>query len=90
MLTLPSLGAEIAQRRRVLRLTQAELAQRAFISRATLDALENCRIGELGFSKIARLLIVLGLELRLQEAHRPTLEDLLEENAEESRQGRER
>jgi transcriptional regulator with XRE-family HTH domain len=82
MLTLNSLGFEIASRRRRLGLSQGELARRASISRATLDALENGRTGELGFSKITKLLSALGLELRLQDASslRPTLEQLMEED----------
>lgn len=82
---LSSIGPRISERRKSLRMTQTELARRAGISRATVDALENVRLGELGFSKVARILTVLGLELKLQQARscRPTLEDLLEEHEEE-------
>jgi transcriptional regulator with XRE-family HTH domain len=82
MLDLTSIGGQIAEQRRSLKLTQTELARRAGVSRATLDALENGRTGELGFSKVARLLTALGLELTLQKAgsERPTLEELLEED----------
>jgi transcriptional regulator with XRE-family HTH domain len=82
MLDLLSLGIQIATRRKALGLTQSALVQKAGISRATLGALENGRCGELGFSKVARILAALGLELKLQEAHlrRPTLEELQEEN----------
>jgi HTH-type transcriptional regulator / antitoxin HipB len=78
---LASLGEEIAKRRKSLKLSQAALAGKAVISRATLDALENGRERELGFSKITRLLAALGLDLILQpaRAHRPTLDELLEE-----------
>lgn len=76
------LGKQIRKRRRAMRLSQGSLAERARVSRATLDALENGRLGELGFIKVGRILSVLGLELRLQEAHlrRPTLEDLVNED----------
>lgn len=76
------IGSEIAAKRRSLRLSQSKLAEMAGISRATLDALENGRTGELGYSKITRLLSVLGLELKLQPArsHRPTLDELIEED----------
>ncbi len=79
---LAHLGEQIAQRRKALKLSQAALARQAGISRATLDALENGRARELGFSKITRLLAALGLELTLQPArgHRPTLDELLEED----------
>lgn len=82
MLTLSVLGSEVAQRRKDARLTQLELARKAGISRATLDALENGRSGELGFSKISKILAVLGLALRVQDAKakRPTLDELLGEN----------
>lgn len=51
------------------------------MSRATLDALQNGRLGELGYSKITRILAALGLELKLQEAstRRPTLDELMNE-----------
>jgi len=63
-------------------LSQLALAQKANVSRATLDALENGRSGELGFSKLTNILSALGLELKLQEANfeRPTLDELLEED----------
>lgn len=81
MLSLLSLGEEIAKKRKALGLTQAELAGKARIARSTLEALENARMGELGYSKITNILAVLGLEFKLQEAkaRRPTLEDLMKE-----------
>jgi len=82
MLELISIGAQIAERRKKLKLSQTALARKAQISRATLDALENGRSGELGFSRLTKLLAALGLELKLQAAssHRPTLDELLEED----------
>ena len=82
MLDLLSLGRQIAQHRKKLKLSQVELSRSAGISRATLVALENGRTGELGFSKITRLLRALGLELTVETAtsHRPTLDELLEED----------
>lgn len=82
MLALISVGVRIAERRKTLKLSQAALARRAGISRATLDALENGRAGELGFSKVTRLLAALGLELTLQMAssQRPTLDELMQED----------
>jgi transcriptional regulator with XRE-family HTH domain len=79
---LTSLGNEIAERRKSLKLSQTELARMAGVSRATLDALENGRAGELGFSKLTKLLAAVGLELKLQAAgsHRPTLDELMQEN----------
>lgn len=82
MLDLISTGQQIAEHRKKLKLTQAALARKAGISRATLEALENGRAGELGFSKLTKILAALGLELKLQAAgtHRPTLDQLLQED----------
>lgn len=62
-------------------MNQSELARAAGVSRATLDALENGRIGELGYSKVSKILSALGLELKIQEtgSRRPTLDELLSE-----------
>lgn len=81
-MSLIIVGETVAEHRRKLKLSQAELSRKAGISRATLDALENGRTGELGFSKVARLLAVLGLELTLRTAtsRRPTLDELLQED----------
>ena len=82
MLTLISIGGQIAGRRKTLKLSQVALARKAGVSRATLDALENGRAGELGFSKLTKLLAALGLELKLQAAssQRPTLDELMQED----------
>ena len=82
MLDLIFIGGQIAERRNTLKLSQTALARKAGVSRATLDALENGRAGELGFSKITRLLAALGLELTLQTAssQRPTLDELMQED----------
>jgi transcriptional regulator with XRE-family HTH domain len=82
MLDLISLGARLPEYRKKLKLSQTALASKAGISRATLDALENGRAGELGFTKLNKLLAALGLELKLQAAtsHRPTLDELLKED----------
>jgi transcriptional regulator with XRE-family HTH domain len=79
---LISIGRGIATRRKKLKISQSALAQAAGISRATLGALENGRSGELGFSKIAKILAALGLELKVSETQpqRPTLDELLEED----------
>jgi HTH-type transcriptional regulator / antitoxin HipB len=82
MLDLISLGSQVAERRKTLKLSQSDLSRKAGLSRATLDALENGRAGELGFSKVTRLLAALGLELTLQTAssQRPTLDELMQED----------
>ena len=82
MLTLSLIGADIAAARKKREWSQANLAKRASVSRATLDALENGRTGEVGFSKITKMLAALGMELRLQESGsgRPTFDELTQEN----------
>ena len=81
MADLISISKEIAERRKTLKLSQVELSRKAGISRATLDALENGRTAEIGFTKVTKLLSSLGLELTLQTAlsERPTLDELMEE-----------
>jgi transcriptional regulator with XRE-family HTH domain len=81
MLDIATVGQLIALHRTGQRLTQTELARRARIGRSTLDALENSRMGELGFGKVSRILAALGLTLRISEANlgRPTYEDLIAE-----------
>lgn len=81
MLALTSIGQQIAAKRKGLGLTQRALAKKARVGLSTLDALENGRLGELGYSKVTNILAVLGLELKLQEAstRRPTLDELMEE-----------
>ena len=81
MLPLSSLGEQIATKRKTLGLTQRTLAKKARVGLSTLDALENGRLGELGYSKISNILTALGMELKLQEAstRRPTLDELMEE-----------
>jgi transcriptional regulator with XRE-family HTH domain len=68
VLDLISIATQIAERRKKLKLSQSALARKAGISRATLEALENGRAGELGFAKVTKLLAALGLELKLQAA----------------------
>jgi len=82
MLDLICVGREVASRRKDLKLSQKALSSKAGISRATLDALENGRTGELGFTKLTKLLAAVGLELKLQPAttQRPTLEDIWAED----------
>ena len=85
MLLLSALGEQIATRRRAIGLTQRALAQRARVGLSTLDALENARLGELGFTRVAKILSALGLELTMQETstRRPTFDELLAEQQDE-------
>jgi len=89
---LVSIGHAIAEQRKKLKMNQTELSRQAGVSRATLDALENGRAGELGFSKLTKILAALGLELTLHTAssHRPTLDELLQEDRDDQGLGRHR
>ena len=90
MLDLDPIGEAIARRRKERRLRQADLAEKTGVSRATINALENGRLRELGIRKVARILSVLGLALVVEEARtrRPTLEDLIRENERDQHLGR--
>lgn len=81
MISLFVIGEEIRRKRKALGWSQTVLAKKARVARSTLEALENARLGELGYSKITNILTALGLELTLQEAsaRRPTLDDLMNE-----------
>ena len=78
MLDLYEVGQRVRLLRRAVKLTQPELAKCSGVSRATIAALENGKLGELGLVKLTKILAVVGLDLRLTTANfnRPTLEDL--------------
>jgi len=84
VLVIEDIGKEIGTARKAQGLRQTDLAARSGVSRATIDALENGRASDIGYSRLARILAVLGLELRLGPAasRRPTLDELLEERGE--------
>jgi|HubBroStandDraft_1064217.scaffolds.fasta_scaffold164782_2 transcriptional regulator with XRE-family HTH domain len=83
IMDIEQMGEQIAAARRLKKLTQTQVAQLAGISLRTVNLLENGRATDLGYSKLARILAAVGLELRLQpiEQRRPTLDDLLREDA---------
>ena len=85
MKRLQEIGKEVSAYRKQRGLRQLDLAAMAGLSRATLDALENGRSTDIGFSKLTRLLAVLGLELVLRPAtsDRPTLDELLREDSDD-------
>ena len=85
MISLSDLGERLASARKAKKFSQLELSRRAGVSRATVDLLENGRATEIGYSKLARLLTAVGLELKLQviAPERPTLDDLLKETSDD-------
>lgn len=83
MISLTEIGRHISEARKAKQITQLELASKAGVSRPTIDLLENGRATEIGYSRLTRILAVLGLELRIQPIapERPTLDDLLKEDS---------
>lgn len=67
MQTLMELGQSVAERRRSLRLTQAEVAARAGVSSDTLSRFERGRVSEFGSRKLLGVLSALGMELEFKE-----------------------
>jgi predicted transcriptional regulator len=82
MLDLNSIRTLVLARRSELGLRQSDLAQLARVSLPTIQKLEQGRLGELGFSKLSRILGVLGLEVEVRPARgaRPTLDELRAED----------
>ncbi len=82
VIDLGQIAEQIASTRKKLKLGQREVAQKAAVSLRTITLLESGRATEIGYSKLARILAVLGLELRVEAVSkdRPTLEDLMKED----------
>ena len=70
-MNIEDIGYEIKSERRRRRLSQEALAQKAKISRATLEALENNRGSDIGLKKVRRILNILGLDLIVSKHTRP-------------------
>lgn len=73
-------GRMIREARTKAELTQATLAARLHMSRATLSKLENGTIEELGIRKLARICEVLNLELSVKPRRPPTLDEAYAQN----------
>lgn len=76
-------GRVIRDARKQAGLTQAELARRLGMSRATLSQLENGTIGDLGIRKLALIGDRLGLEVILRPRRPITLHEAYARNREE-------
>ena len=85
MMTLATIGRSISNARKSQDIRQAGLALKAGVSRATIDALENGRAGEIGVSKLSRILAALDLELAIRPAtnERPTLDELMKDDTDD-------
>ena len=90
MTDLLEVGAKVKALRRERGLTRDQLAARARVSRARIEALENERAPEMGFNAVHRLLRVLGQDLVITTFNRkrPTYEDLVRENEQMKEGGR--
>ena len=68
---LRELGSAVRERRREMGLSQQQLAELAQLSRATVLALENGKLNELGSNRIERLANELGFAVGLVGTRRP-------------------
>ncbi|HEX3570769.1 MAG TPA: hypothetical protein VHU44_08090 [Acidobacteriaceae bacterium] len=82
MADLDQVRNAVVRARKELRLGQADVAARARVALSTLRAFEQGRLGEIGFSKLNRIVTAVGLELDLRASRstRPTLDDLRSED----------
>jgi HTH-type transcriptional regulator/antitoxin HipB len=79
-MTLPEIGQKLREARKAQRLSQGELAGSLGMSRATISAIENGTVAEIGIRKLMALATALGLELRIDtRRERPTLQQLRNE-----------
>ena len=75
------LGAVLRTARKQKKITQAELGEQLGMSRATISAIENGTVNEVGIRKVMALCATLGMELLVQpvQRRRPTLHALVSE-----------
>jgi transcriptional regulator with XRE-family HTH domain len=76
-------GMMIRDARKQAGLTQAELARRLGMSRATISQLENGVIGDLGIRKLAQIGDRLGLEVTIRQRRPLTLHEAYARNRQE-------
>jgi transcriptional regulator with XRE-family HTH domain len=79
-------GAQIREAREKAGLTQAQVARRLGMSRATISKVENGIIEELGVRKLARVSDLLGLEITIQPRRVMTLHDAYQRNRKDRRE----
>jgi transcriptional regulator with XRE-family HTH domain len=77
---LPELGEAVAAKRKALKLSQSEVANRTGLTRETLVRFERGQLSEFGSRKLLAVLAVLGLEIGFTEVGRSgTLDELRRE-----------
>lgn len=78
---MEDIGKLIRQTRKARKLSQAALASRLGMSRATISGIENNTVSDIGVRKLEALLNALGYTLTAKPlSRRPTLEELVREN----------
>jgi transcriptional regulator with XRE-family HTH domain len=71
------IGLAVTAFRRGQKLSQQLIADATGLSRATINALETGRAGDVGLRKVIKVMDYLGYEIQLKEKSKfPTLEDL--------------
>ena len=87
---LDDIGEQVRGARKAKGLSQRDVVERSGVSRARLDSLENGRASDIGFRNVVRILNAVGLDLRVVPAgaHRPTLDELMQQEEEETRASR--
>jgi transcriptional regulator with XRE-family HTH domain len=68
MQTLAELGEGVATRRKALKMSQREVANRSGLTRETLVRFERGQLTEFGSRKLLAVLAVLGMEMNFVEA----------------------
>lgn len=77
---LQTLGQNISVYRQEKGISQQKMADHLGISRATINALENGRSGDIGIRKVMKILDYLGKEMTIRDKSPfPTLEELRDE-----------
>lgn len=78
---MDNIGKTIRELRKAKRYTQADVAARLRMSRATISGIENGTVSEIGIRKVEAILTLLGHTLAVvPRPRRPTLDDLKEWN----------
>lgn len=80
-MTLEDIGKAIKQARKQKHWTQADLGTQLGMSRATVSALENGTVNEIGIRKVMAICSLLSLELQIatRQSKRPHLHTLVSE-----------
>lgn len=84
---MQELGQAMRAARKQRKLTQRQLSEQLGMSRATISAIENGTVNEVGIRKVLAICSLLGLEMLIQshQPRRPTLHTLVTEAAQRKR-----